>query len=291
MEAEEVLAKATLNGLGYACVLTLAALAIHLLLRTSFSSSNRRYLFAAVLVFLVSSTVLCITRTLFYWSKLLAPNQRKPIQYAAIILHSRLNYCLNDFLVVWRARALTDRPILRKMLGISLGISATTVTAEAVLAIQHPGNWGSPLFFIPLIINNLFATIVVLHKTRIYRKQIRERLVQTRQNQKCWLQRALSLLIGFGFAYCGWWIIYIICNMARSPPLLGSIITTLSPYIAAIYPLLIILVIENQKANGPQITETENFVLPPRDSNESGFEISIIESLENDEKADVLAGQ
>lgn len=283
--------------LGYGCVLILAIIAVRILLQRGLASIARRYLLAAVLAVAVSSTILCAVN-LAYELAALAMGPYNDNQDALKLservfvvgtVFDRIIYVLNDVLVVWRAWVLADYRTLRVIMAVSLVITAGCLIAEEVLIIQAglfaPDSLTSNLLLlIPLTWNNLFATSVVLYKTWIYRTQIRRDLQAS--GQKGQVESVLFLLVESGFIYCGWWILLIIVEYVPSvPTMMLIVITSLAPFVAAIYPLLIILIVEHQKSRAGRgrpeesFNQSLQFESPARESSTQTHAISIVQSI------------
>lgn len=264
----ESLVDAAVNCLGYGSFLILAIIAFRALLQQKSSSVGRRYIVAAVAIFFVSTTVIWAADLVYQLANLAAgPNYDNQSAlrlaerlFVVITVFSRINYILSDCLVIWRAWVLADRRVLRLVLAVSMVITAGCTIADGAYFI-HVGLVNLPylsllinlLLFIPLVLNNLLATGVVLYKAWTYRKEVHINL--RRQSQ---IGSLLFLLIESGFIYCGWWTLFTIAiatEKEQSVPFMFHIsIAGLSPYAAAIYPMLIILVVEHQKFRAEQAT-------------------------------------
>lgn len=293
-ELQEILADAAVTCLGYGCFSILAIISIRILVQRGLSSPGRRYLLAAVIVFLVSSTVLCATKFAFdlanvalgpfsYDQRIVKLCERL---YVIIIILQRTNFLLNDGLVVWRAWVLAGRLSVRILFAVSMIITTGCAIGEAVLRIQAGifavGSSASDLLlYIPLLFNNIIATAMVIYKTWIYRTQIKNDLMQT--SQKSQVESVLFLLIESGFIHCGYWVLFMISSYLRSVPhMMYVVIGALSPLAAAIYPMLIILVVEHQKSSAEQasarsLTLSLRFNVPQPDSNTVSIVQSIVE--------------
>lgn len=246
--------------LGYGTFLVVAILAIRALLRRGISLPSQHALLTAAVVFLLSATILCVADFAFQLANMaLGPYNDNPgamvvcaRTYIIQIVCERIIFLLNDGLVVWRAWVLADRLIFRLMLAFVMLTTIGCTIAEAVLGIRAgflaPITLTSKfLFLIPLVANNFFATVLVLYKTWIYRTEIKRNLY--RSSQKTQVESVLFLLIESGFLYCGWWIMLMIATYVETVPFMFyQVVTILSPFAAAIYPMLIILVVEHQKS-------------------------------------------
>lgn len=254
--------------LGYGCFVTLAILALQVLLRRGLVTFAQRALLVAVLVFVISSTINFASEYAFETANIIAGPGPYVDDQSVFDLATRVNvlnmiftriiYLLNDVLVVWRAWVLADHWTLRMVLAIFLLVATGCTFAEGGLQIKAGiFDFISPaqhlLLFVPLLFNNLFATTVVLYKTWVYRTEIKKDLYQTRPKSQ--VESVLFLLIESGLIYSAFWILWIICQYVSVPPMLLTIVTAASPFVSAIYPMLIILIVENQKSRASQGAE------------------------------------
>lgn len=293
---QTILANAVTACFGYGCFLILALAAIRVLLHKGLSSIAQRSLLVAVLSFIISSSVFCAASLTHDFAHL-ASGPYDDNQGAVLLMErifpimtvcSRINLLLSDVLVVWRAWVLADHRLMRIVLAVCLAIAAVFTVACIVLVIPDAFQTIIPprLYLIPLFGNNVIATGVVMYKTWIYRTRIKVDLQQT--SQKSQVESVLYLLIESGFIYCGWWIFVTIVIFVRSIPyMVFNVVGCLYPFIAAIYPMLIILVVEHQKSrSGPPsrpFTQSLRFDSPPEQlSNNQGYTdtgISIVQSI------------
>jgi len=141
------------------------------------------------------------------------------------------------------------------------------------------------LLIVPLIFNNLLATIIVLYKAWMYRKHIKGHLETS--SEKSQVEKVLFLLIESGFIYCGWWLLTIVTDYVPSVPyMLYTVTDALSPAVPAIYPMLIILVVEHQrveaeKSSSKTLSHPIQFGAPGGQSTDAGHNatVSIIQSI------------
>ncbi|KAK7443266.1 hypothetical protein VKT23_015863 [Stygiomarasmius scandens] len=253
---------------------TLSFQACFLVLSRGFQRSKARLvLFSIVaLMLMLSSAMLIITIESFY-------DRLKPLKGLSVrVLHAnklrvvsdvlaRTNFVLGDGVVVWRAWILfpsskTVKGLLTICILGSIACSVADITFRVVLGTDNAGTFysapqiGHMLLVLPLLLTNVVSTVLIAYREWRYRQEVVKYLtIASGLNTK--IKKILLLLIESGLVYCCFWIIYICLGVftnSSDPSYVRY--TAIMPYLAAIYPTLLILMLGPNEAADEATNET-----------------------------------
>ncbi|KAF5353821.1 hypothetical protein D9758_010575 [Tetrapyrgos nigripes] len=216
------------------------------------------------------------------------------ITIAGAFMH-RLNFLASDGIVVWRAwvlfpRNLTVRIVLVLcMIGstgelkIDVYLSArdglTNLNLKVGILVdagrgaarvledpaaqgdgQAPGApVGGLVMSLPLFITNVIATLLIGHKARMHRQEMKKNLASC-SNSVVKVQKVLLLLVESGVAYCILWIFYTASaffNGAVKSTASFEIFGIAMPLLSGLYPIIVILIVTlESKRDLSQLNET-----------------------------------
>jgi len=178
--------------------------------------------------------------------------------YYLILIFPRINFMLSDGVVCWRAWALypANKPARGILVLCMLGSLAALITAsvmgtESLLnEIPDSGTAVSNLvYYIPLLFTNIVATALIALKFWQYRREIKVYLPsEEKQKSTSLVERILVLLTESGLLYCLFWIISMLSGVAIMGELGAAIFECVLPQLAAIYLMIVILVVSAQKS-------------------------------------------
>ncbi|KAK7471921.1 hypothetical protein VKT23_000023 [Stygiomarasmius scandens] len=176
----------------------------------------------------------------------------------------RLNFVFSDGIVIWRTWSLFPyKTPIKVLLSLCLLGSSACIFVDAGMYAQKVLRGGfdavddprqTMIVILPLLITNLVATTLVGYMAWNHRKDI-QRNLKASAKMSSRIQKILLLLLESGLIYCGIWIsniFVIIFSKNISAPSLG-IYSDAMPFIAALYPVLIIMLttLEDYKS-GPE---------------------------------------
>ncbi|KAF5361266.1 hypothetical protein D9758_010311 [Tetrapyrgos nigripes] len=171
----------------------------------------------------------------------------------------RTNYIIGDGIVVWRAwimfpyNQLVKNILILCMLASFVGTFADAGLAAASFQRLQLGSTTNDLIMaIPLLVTNIIATGLNGYKAYLHNKDIREHLSQC-DTHVTKAQKILLLLVESGMVYCGIWIATICvlaaANEAKVELTLAYLIFFTSlPFLSALYPILIILLVALERS-------------------------------------------
>ncbi|KAE9402410.1 hypothetical protein BT96DRAFT_918253 [Gymnopus androsaceus JB14] len=171
------------------------------------------------------------------------------------IIFSRINYLLSDGVVCWRAWVLYphSKPVQGLLIFCMLGSGAAVLT-DAILGTERllKGivDMGISLFnldlYLPLLLTNVVATVLVGYKFWQYRQEIKEHFYKPRQ--KTQVGSILVLLTESGLLYCFFWIIAMFSGVNIVGQLCAVIFECALPQLSAMYLMTVVLVVSLQRS-------------------------------------------
>ncbi|KAK7447457.1 hypothetical protein VKT23_014166 [Stygiomarasmius scandens] len=171
-----------------------------------------------------------------------------------------LNYFFSDAVVVWRAWVLVNRQC-RIVLSI-LMIGSTAALASMIASdLPIPNSvFGSmavttTAILLPFLLTNVVATMMIGYKFWHHRQALRNssqlpdnliaEQISEPQNE---VQKILLIIVESGFLYLILWTFALIAESGALGPYAMFIEKTFLPHLAAIYPLLVFLLVACQKS-------------------------------------------
>ncbi|KAE9397857.1 hypothetical protein BT96DRAFT_940619 [Gymnopus androsaceus JB14] len=164
---------------------------------------------------------------------------------------ARLNFLINDSIVIWRAWILCPHNrVVKLILSISLlACYACSIFDAANGAAAGAGTKEFLVLDLPSLFTNITATSLVTYKAWYHGKDIQCILNSGSRTTK--VQKILSLLIESGSVYISFWIAATFLTAFGDSTLLSFqvFIASALPYLSALYPIIIILLValENNK--------------------------------------------
>ncbi|THU99986.1 hypothetical protein K435DRAFT_935939 [Dendrothele bispora CBS 962.96] len=165
-------------------------------------------------------------------------------------------YAISDIIVVWRAWVLFPRyTIVKVVLSVCLVGSFAGAFLDGGIAargflnnIDYQGNNTDIIILtVPLLFTNLVATVLIGYKTWCHRRDIQNNLGNAGSSSR--VQKILLLLMESGVLYLTIWFGYALAKYnVTGPELAFQVCSTVMGEIAALYPLLIILVVARENA-------------------------------------------
>ncbi|KAF9073071.1 hypothetical protein BDP27DRAFT_1319345 [Rhodocollybia butyracea] len=183
------------------------------------------------------------------------------------MVFQRLSYFISDSIVVWRAWLLWNRNVFVKMLLVVclMGTITASFVQGALSVHQQIRQTGgvsigsglfSLMFSIPLLFTNLASTTLIAAKIWEYRRDILNQL----STSKTRVFGVLLILLESSVLYCIFWILALLSVFPDiiTPIGLSAIMGSL-PYVTAIYPVMIVVLVTLGKNNyGSTIQATAN---------------------------------
>ncbi|THV00452.1 hypothetical protein K435DRAFT_837278 [Dendrothele bispora CBS 962.96] len=272
----------------YGIYLAVTLLAMQVLISRGIRNSKPRLALFVIAVFeLLISTTYAILLLVFNAFIFLAsddPNS-KWLQHYEILSTQfgigidfvvRLNFLLSDGIVVWRTWVLFPFNKLVKVALVFCMLVATVCTfVDAGLNARSSlrdieDDSGGPasqtlLMALPLLITNVVATSLIGYKTWCHRQDVKQNLMSTGTAMSR-VSKILWLLIESGLIYCIIWIAFIIVTQTGPNPndatasLSAQVFTGITPLLAAIFPVLVILMaaLEDAKDSESDLSDSNN---------------------------------
>ncbi|KAJ7584627.1 hypothetical protein C8J56DRAFT_1166654 [Mycena floridula] len=276
-------------GYGYYTILALAAIYILIHRRGLHKSLARRVLLGFIITMLLVSTVCFIVdveMSILQDKILAAPAQssssaitswKRSATVYTISVH--VMFFMSDLIVVWRAWVLCDRRSIHVVLFCCI---LASIAGNVIHVAEQIRLWtGAILEITPKIItlvvlfllasSNVVATSAIAHKAWMCRVSVRKELSNIAQTTRA--EKVLLLLIESGAVYLGGWVVDVMLFLVPStglPFLYGSEFT---PYITAMYPVIVILLVTGRDApcvtafrDGPPVATSRRAFMEPLDS-------------------------
>ncbi|KAL1729555.1 hypothetical protein EV714DRAFT_212794 [Schizophyllum commune] len=264
----------------YGVQLTLSIAAIAILARRHGRSD---FTLVAIFGLLLSSTVYTVADEIFYLVQF--PVNMGTSERAIDLFLDRLdillgvsktfNLVLSDAVLIWRAWCLwPSNCLIKGTLSLCIGGSIAGAVAELTWAY-----WPSPSFsstlethrqylvrFIPLLVTNVVATVLIGTKVLQYRREIKGSLGFFTQSTQ--VGTVLLLLLDSGIAYILFWVADCILafSLFEEPFHILVIFTAASPHIAGIYPTCVLFVAirgTTESLISGQVSQAMRFGDPP----------------------------
>ncbi|KAF9072089.1 hypothetical protein BDP27DRAFT_1418444 [Rhodocollybia butyracea] len=233
-----------------------------LLSRSQSKSFGTRFLVGTILFLFCTSTCSLALTIWDYMSRMdrFSDPTRKPFVSEAdmiLMVFQRLSYFISDCIVVWRAWMLWDRNIFVKILLMVclLGtITAAFIQGALSLTRQERQINGVPtgsglalsiMFSIPFLFTNLTSLTLIAAKIFEYRRDILKQLSDSRSR----VFGILLILLESSALYLIFWILALLAAVAVVPPIGSSAIMGSLPFVTAIYPVTIVVLVTLDKDN------------------------------------------
>ncbi|THU84361.1 hypothetical protein K435DRAFT_806768 [Dendrothele bispora CBS 962.96] len=192
----------------------------------------------------------------------IVPSPTKSI--ASLHILTRFNYAMSDIIVVWRAWVLFPRyTIVKVVLSVCLVGSFAGAFFDGGTAargflnnVNYQGTTTEVIILIvPLLFTNLVATVLIGYKTWCHRRDIQNILENTGSSSK--VQKILLLLVESAVLYFAIWFGYFLAEYnVTGLELSFEVCPVVMGEIAAIYPLLVILVVARENAKPDSLENT-----------------------------------
>ncbi|KAF9061800.1 hypothetical protein BDP27DRAFT_1337586 [Rhodocollybia butyracea] len=287
----------------YGIYATFSLIAFYFLLTRDVNKKARLTLLAVIsFMFLNSTTSIVLSlEYILVQIPLLSfhpPNPAKLLGDMKITLNflERVNYVINDSIVVWRAWILfPHNRLVKVVLGICLlacyvgNIYDAASGAVNVLRSFHAIGAGTNEFLVltlPLLITNVVATSLVGYKAFRHRQDIRRNLHTSSNGPRGSItktQKILLLLVESGCVYIAIWIASTFLTKDSGKISFQVFSGSAVPYLSALYPVIIILLaaLENSKDQN-NFTLSQSIRFAEANPNASTSDLS--ESLDNDNR-------
>ncbi|KAF9072088.1 hypothetical protein BDP27DRAFT_1401067 [Rhodocollybia butyracea] len=247
-------------------------IAIYILLsRGQSTSSGTRFLVGIILILFCTSACSLALTLWDYMTRMDTfgdPTSTPFVSKADVILMvlQRLSYFTSDSIVVWRAWVLWDRNIFVKVLLVVCLLGTITASfAQGALSVTRQdrqingvptgSGFGLALMFsLPFLFTNLTSTALIAAKIWEYRRNIVHHL-STSSNRVFGI---LLILLESSILYLVFWILALMAAFNIIPPIGLSAIMGSLPYVTAIYPVMIVVLVTIDKSNYGSAIQTTN---------------------------------
>lgn len=211
--------------------------------------------------------------------------------YVTLAVSYRVNYLLSDAIVVWRAWVLWPHSrIARGLLSISMACSLSGAIVDGVWAVKSIWTGASAIrtlmITLPLLITNVFATVLVGIQVWIYRRDVRASLGPW--SKRNGVEGVLMLLLESGLIYCAVWIVSLAINLLAPTNSFNAygIVDKAFHTLAGIYPTFVVLAVSmqqrdasksrtyNEGRNLPSLRFNSGSSPPPEDEEWAGTAIT-----------------
>ncbi|KAJ7595439.1 hypothetical protein C8J56DRAFT_1159912 [Mycena floridula] len=244
--------------------MTVVIIALYILCTKKTRLAARNFLIAATIIVFLCSTTTVVSNLAIYILQIAQlgtnPPDYKDLNLAMDIYDNillRLTFLISDTIVVWRAWVLWPNRRVRALLAFcwlgSLG-GAITDDAFGMLWVLKGDTRFTPtgpktlILSLPLLITNIVSTSLVGYKVWQYRTQIKAHL-SVYDNKKTQIEKILVLLTESGVIYCLLWIFIAVfaADDSNKGTIMYVIWVNMTPQLAAIYPVIIVLLVSLDK--------------------------------------------
>ncbi|KAI5894465.1 uncharacterized protein SCHCODRAFT_02686101 [Schizophyllum commune H4-8] len=225
-----------------------------------------RILLAVIVIFLACSTLEVVMDATYYLAQSRNDQNTDVMRLlyridCTMAVISRLQYVLNNGIVVWRAWVLWPESVRVKG-ALTLCMIATVVGAvvDFALWLTHGRISGTAtgwlMWAVPVLVTNVLATTLVGLQVWYYRRDVKGSL--GRMNTASQVEKILVLLIEVGLFYCLFWIVYISLVMTEDMVYFHPSDVVIRTYhsLVSIYPAFIILAVAMQRSATETLRET-----------------------------------
>ncbi|KAE9404185.1 hypothetical protein BT96DRAFT_989667 [Gymnopus androsaceus JB14] len=246
---KEWVAETAVSFLLYGIYATFTLIAMYFILARSVNSSSRFILLVVTVIMFLNSTALVILdlEYILVQIPLGGFNPANPVKAMQLLSNikiagnflERLNFLINDSIVVWRTWILYPhhrvvKLILKHLLAACYGNLATYFDAAS-----------GDLLDLPLLFTNIIATSLVAYKAWYHGKDIQRNLERQWLSKNKSSERYSSLLVESGSVYISFWIAATFLTGFGDSTLLSFqvFIASALPFLSALYPVIIILLV------------------------------------------------